>query len=122
MKYLDARGKGEWDYDVKNDILLFKIKGRKYVKSVEFNDLVLDLDNEDFVTGIQIFDASEILKIDKHSFKNIHHWEFHVKIENEIARVQLMFDILNAKMKERRGQDLIRESPGLNDSEVVCVV
>ena len=62
MKYK----KGEMDYDYKHDILFFKTKDRKYSKSIELLDnLVVDVDKEGFLVGIQIFDASLYLNVDK---------------------------------------------------------
>ena len=65
-------GKGEVDYDFKHDILFFKTKEREYAKSIELLDnLVIDVDKEGFLTGIQIFDAAKYLNIDKKSLLNI---------------------------------------------------
>ena len=50
IKHLDAKGNGEVDYDYAHDIILFKVKDREYSKSVEFEDLVLDIDKEGFIT------------------------------------------------------------------------
>ena len=91
-KHLNAKGNGIADYDYKNDILFFKIKDREYAKSIDFGDFILDIDNEDFITGIQIFDASKIFKIDKDALMKVRRWEFHTKVENQVVTVQLMFE------------------------------
>ena len=60
------QGKGDVDYDFKHDILFFKTKDRKYAKSIELLDnIVVDVDKEGFLVGVQIFDASEFLNLDK---------------------------------------------------------
>jgi uncharacterized protein YuzE len=51
--YLNAKGKGEADYDYANDILFFKIKDREYSHSIELEDIVLDIDVSGIITGIQ---------------------------------------------------------------------
>ena len=56
-------GEGEMDYDYINDILFFKVKNREYDRSLEFENLVIDIDSENFIIGIQIFDASKFLRI-----------------------------------------------------------
>ena len=65
MKYTMCRrkitGKGQYLYDGENDILLLRIAKREYSNSIEFGDYVVDFDTEDFVTGIQIMDASKNL-------------------------------------------------------------
>ena len=66
------RGKGEVDYDFKHDILFFKIKDRRYAKSIELLDsIVADVDKDGFLVGIQIFDASKFLKLDKKELLSI---------------------------------------------------
>ncbi|MBI2652197.1 DUF2283 domain-containing protein, partial [Candidatus Woesearchaeota archaeon] len=74
-------GKGEVDYDYENDILFFKLKGRQYDKSIELLDnLVVDVDKEGFLVGIQMFDASEYLNIDKKSLLKIPNWQFTINV------------------------------------------
>ncbi len=122
-KYLDAKGKGEMDYDYANDILFFKVEHREYDHSIELEDVVLDVDKEGYITGIQIFGASNIFNIDKDALKNIQKWEFKVKIENKIVSMQLMFEMLKRNKIIERGQNLVRESSSLlTDSEVMCAM
>ena len=123
-KHLNAKGKGIADYDYKNDILFFKVKDREYTKSIDFGDFILDIDNEDFITGIQIFDASKIFGIDKDALMKVRRWEFRTKVENQVVTVQLMFEAVkrNKIIVENR-QNLVRESDSsLKDSEVLCEV
>lgn len=114
---------GEVDYDPENDILFFKLKEREYAKSIELGDLVVDLDPEGVVTGLQIFDASQQFNLDASSLQNVHHWNFHVKVENKVITIQLMFETERDEQVIERGQNLIRESAFLaRDSEVQCVI
>ena len=55
-RHLNAPGKGEFLYDYKHDILTFKIRDRDYKMSVELQNFAIDIDTENFVTGIRIFD------------------------------------------------------------------
>ena len=116
--------KGEVSYDYKNDTLFFKIKDREYAKSVDFEDLVLDVDKDGFITGIQIFDVSKLLKIDKETVRHIRNWEFHAKCENNVISLNLMFEMVKRnKVLVERGHNLIRESTSpLQNSEVSCKV
>jgi len=68
--YLNAKGKGEADYDYANDILFFKIKDREYSHSIELEDIVLDIDVSGIITGIQIFAASNMFQIEKEALQN----------------------------------------------------
>lgn len=121
--YLDAKGKGEMDYDYANDILFFKIKDREYDHSIELNDIVLDVDASGIITGIQIFGASDIFHIEKEALQNIKKWEFSIQTEGKVISIQLMFEMLRRNKIVERGQNLIREtSSPLRDAEVMCAV
>jgi len=123
IKHLDAKGKGEMDYDYANDILFFKVKDRDYDHSLELEDLVLDIDKEGFITGIQIFDASKMFSLEKESLRNVKKWEFKIRTEGNVIFIQLLFEILWRNKVVERGQNVIRESSSLlNNSEVLCKV
>lgn len=116
-------GKGEMDYDYANDILFFKVKDRDYDRSVELEDIVLDIDQEGYIIGIQIFTASEMFNVDKDSLRHIQKWEFRVKTERKVIFVQLMFEMIRRNQIVERGQNLVRESTSLlTDSEVLCTM
>ncbi len=123
IKHLDAKGKGEMDYDYSNDILFFKVKNREYDHSLELGDIVLDVDKEEYITGIQIFGASIIFNVDKDTLRNVKKWEFKVRTEGKIISIQLMFEMVRRNQVVERGQNLVRESVSLlTDSEVRCDV
>ena len=121
-KHLNAKGNGEMNYDYSNDILFFKVKDRIYDRSIELEDIVLDIDNEGYITGIQIFGASKMFSVDKNTLRNVQKWEFKVRIEGRIISVQLMFEMLRRNILVERGQNLVRElsSSLLTNSEVMC--
>jgi hypothetical protein len=124
-RILNAKGKGEYSYDYKNDVLLFKIKDRDYKKSLDFGNLIVDIDKEDFITGLRIFDASKIFEIDKLALKNVREFEFNAKIEERTVTIQLKFiPIIRNKPVMKQGQDFIRDADDnmLKDSKVVCTI
>ena len=90
-KHLDGTGKGEFLYDFSNDILMFKVKDRDYKISAEFQNFVADIDIEGFVTGIRIFDASKVFRIDKFTLKNIVTWGFETVVESGMITIRLTF-------------------------------
>lgn len=109
------------DYDYANDVLFFKVKERDYDHSIELEDLVLDIDKEGFITGIQIFAASKIFDVDRDSLRNVKKWEFKVRTEGKVIFIQLMFEMVKRNRVVERGQNLIREASSLlTDSEVLC--
>ena len=85
---------GEMDYDYINDILLFKIKDRDYDFSIEFQNMVIDIDNEQFIVGIQIFDASKFLKIDKEHLRKIIKWQFKARLQGNEFRIDLYYQVI----------------------------
>lgn len=90
-KHLDGTGKGEMQYDFKHDILMFKVRDRDYQMSTEFQNFVADIDEEGFVTGIRVFDASTVFNIEKEILKNIRQWEFKAIIEDNTLTVTFRF-------------------------------
>jgi len=94
FRHLDARGKGELDYDLKQDILFFKVKDREYVKSIELDNIVIDIDSEQFITGIQIFEASKFLRIDKAFLTKMPTWEFNATIKDNKVELRLTFTVV----------------------------
>ena len=122
-KQLNAKGKGEYSYDYRNDILLFKIKGRDYLKSIEFDNIVIDIDTEGYITGIRIIDASKVLKLSKLALAKISNFEFSAKVESKVVTIQLRFkSLMRNKPVISHSQDFIREAAGIKDSEVLCTV
>ena len=129
-KHLDARGKGEYTYDYRNDTLLFKIKNREYNMSIEFENLVVDIDKEGFITGLRIFDASQLFKLSKIALNKVRSFEFNTKVETgdkkeKVITIQLRFvPMLRNKPMIKQGQNIVRESfsSQIKNSEVLCTV
>ena len=90
-RHLEAEG--EMDYDFVNDILFFKIKDREYSFSIEFQNMVIDVDEEKFIVGIQIFEASKFLRMSKASLREIPKWKFSSKLENNTIEIRLDYQI-----------------------------
>lgn len=85
--------KGEMDYDYVNDILFFKVKNREYDFSLEFQNMVIDVDKEKFITGIQIFSASEFLGIQKIHLRTIPKWQFKARISKGVVEIRLFYQV-----------------------------
>ncbi len=113
---------GECDYDYKYDTLFFKIKDREYSRSIEMGNLVLDLDSENFLTGVQISEASKFLGIDKMKLREISKWDFKSSIKDNIIEIRVNFEIKLRNKIVEKNPIIIRESnQDLPDSQmVVC--
>lgn len=119
-KHLDGRRKGEYSYDYEFDILLFKAKDRDYAKSVDFENLTVDIDTEGFVMGIRIFDASTIFGLSKIALSSIKNFELTTKVEEGVINLQLKFKtVLRNKAITTHGHNFVREALGshIQDSE-----
>lgn len=126
-KHLDGTGKGEFLYDFNNDILMFKVKGRDYKVSAEFQNFVADIDTEGFVTGVRIFDASKVFGIDKYTLRNIVKWGFKAIVEDGTITIRLTFvgKVRNKEVPvENFTQQLTTSLNGfdLTDSSVECAI
>ncbi len=95
---LDGKGKGEYSYDYKNDILVFKIQNRNYKMSFEFQNFVADIDEENFITGMRIFDASKVFGIEKILLKSIVSCNFNADVEDGIITIKLK---ITSKLRNR---------------------
>src|SRR3990167_11494581 len=89
----NLEGEGEMDYDFVNDILFFKLKGREYDFSMEFENMVIDVDKEKFVVGMQIFNVSQFLGIKKEYLRQIPTWQFKSKVRDNVIEVRLFYQI-----------------------------
>lgn len=123
MKPKHLKAKGQVDYDYKNDILFFKTKEREYVKSIELENIILDIDKEGFVVGIQIFEASKFLNVSKSMLLKIPNWEFSANVNEGRIEVRLVFKI-EKRNKIIEKNPIIMEpiSEPLPNSELVCTV
>lgn len=117
------KGQGEVNYDYVNDILFFKVKNRKYDRSLEFENLVIDIDDQDFITGIQIFDASKFLKIDKKSLRNIPRWTFQAVVIGDNIEIRLNYETIIRNKTIEKNPIIVRENKAnLPGSEMICEV
>ena len=70
-------GKFRFDYDAENDLLYLYNPAKKSKGSVEFGELIIDLEKKGGIAGIEIFGASKYLseltnkRISKRALKNL---------------------------------------------------
>lgn len=121
MKKKILKEKGEMDYDYKQDILFFKTKDREYVKSIELNNIVIDIDSENFITGIQIFEASQFLGLDKKDLMKIPNWSFTADVGEGKIEIRLVFQIqVRNKIIEKNPIIIQTLKEQLPSSELTC--
>ena len=117
----NLEGKGKMDYDYVNDILFFKIENREYDRSIELNNLVVDIDNEDYIVGLQIFDASNYLGVSKSNLK-INTWQFKARITPTTIEVRLLCQVsIRNKIRELSPIITQQNTHGLPDSSAMTI-
>ncbi len=120
-KHLEKEG--EYDYDYLNDIIFFKAKDREYAKSIELDNVVVDVDEEDFVVGVQIFNPSELFGLNKETLRNIRKWEFQAKVDQNRLEVKIVFQTMfRNKIIEPRPVLIEPLKQPLPNSKMVCAV
>jgi len=125
MRNLNCKGNGEYTYDYVHDILLFKIKNRDYLKSIDFDNIVADIDTKGYITGLRIFDASKLFGMPKLSLKNVREFRFEIQVEDKVITIKLNFtSILRNRPIIQQGQNLVREATNsdIENSQVLCTV
>src|SRR5262245_57429400 len=123
MKNKHLKEKGELDYDYKYDILLFKVSEREYVKSIELENVILDIDKENFIVAIQILEASKFLKLSKTALMKIPNWEFTAKVEGGKIEIRLTYQMMvRNKIIEKNPIIMQQINEPLPNSELMCKV
>ena len=114
---------GEYDYDYKNDIFFFKVKNREYSHSIELQNLVIDFDEEAFVVGLQILNASDIFQLTKKELREVKNFKMQSKIKDGVIQINLTFN-RNVRNKQIEYKPIIFERVGKEtpDSELVCTL
>lgn len=117
------KAEGEMDYDYVNDILFFKVKNREYNFSIEFQNMIIDIDEEKFVVGIQIFEASKFLRMSKINLREIPKWQFNAKIEEGIIELRLNYQLQIRNKIFKKSPIIIQENKsGLPSPQMVCTI
>ena len=114
MKPRHLEAEGEMDYDYVNDILFFKIKNREYDFSIEFQNMVIDVDEEKFIVGIQIFEASKFLRMSKVNLREIPKWRFSSKLENNTIEIRLDYQLKIRNKVFEKNPIIIQENKSEN--------
>ena len=126
-KQRELNAKGEFDYDYLNDILFFKVRNGRYERSIEFDNFVVDVDGNNFIVGLQIFDASEYFGIAKKYLRIAVEWKLQAQVtqisksESKIE-IRLMFQI-QIRNKILQPTPIITQNvrDSLEDSNMICV-
>ena len=92
-----AKGNTKIVYDDEEDIL-FLSKGRKVKASIDIGDFIIDVDTNGFVSGIEILNASENLKISEGQLKGLQEASMVVTYKPNYVYIYL---VMKFKKKEK---------------------
>ena len=82
----------KYDYDLQNDSIFFYGEDKKYKSSVELEGVILDFNEEDYLTGIEILDASEKFNVSKADLLNIKNFDATIIISKENIDVRMKME------------------------------
>lgn len=101
MEYLQKMAKANLkiSYDAEENILVVS-RGRKVRASIEVGDFIVDVDVDGFISGIEILNASETLKISEEQLKGLQNVDMLVNYKPHYACIYLMMKF-EQKGKER---------------------
>ncbi len=126
-KMKELKAKGEFDYDYSHDTLFFKVRNREYERSIEMDNFVLDVDEEGFIVGFQIFDASKYFAVERKYLRAAIMWKLQAKAEKiseseSKIEIRLMFQIM-IRNKILQPAPIITQNvqESLENSRVVCM-
>jgi uncharacterized protein YuzE len=123
IKPRNLEAEGEMDYDYVNDILFFKVKNREYNFSIEFQNMIIDIDEEKFIIGMQIFGASKFLMMSKINLREIPKWQFKAKINEGIIELRLNYQIrIRNKIYEKNPIIIQENKSNLPSPQMVSTV
>ncbi len=119
QKHLEE--KGLLDYDLKNDILSFKVKNKEYKKSIEAENIVIDLDEAGYIIGVQIFEASKFLNLEKKDLMKIPNCQLKASLNAKTIELRLTFQIkVSNKIIEKNPIIMQSVEESLPNSELIC--
>lgn len=113
---------GEFDYDYKNDILLFKVKEREYSHSIELNRLIIDFDEEDFIVAIQIIGASSVFNLSREQLRGIKNFQMKCKVENGVIQIGIIFNMIVRSKPVKFNPIIFERLENIPDSEIICEI
>ncbi|MFP4655468.1 MAG: DUF2283 domain-containing protein [Methanohalobium sp.] len=81
------------DYDFEYDIIYFYSDEVDYKHSIDLDDVILDIGEDDSLIGVQIINASKKFKVPKHSLREPKKFNASVKIANNEIKVELSLTV-----------------------------
>lgn len=87
------------DYDIEHDSLFLYTKGMKYQFSIETPNILIDIDQNNNIMGVEILRASKTFGVKKSDIKNNIGMQFNANITHDKIEAQLVIFVLEKKVK-----------------------
>ncbi len=116
---------GSCVYDKSHDILIFKVDDRVYLESLEFDEFVIDMDTDGYLTGIRIFDATRVLQLPSYTLGKIRRFTFVAEADHGVITVRLKFTAAGrgGRGTVQHSHNFVREAPDVVDSSAtICTM
>ena len=85
--------------------------------------MVIDVDNEKFIIGIQVFEASKFLGLSKINLREIPKWKFNAKIEDNVIEFRLNYQLKIRNQIFEKNPIIIQENKsGLPSPQLVQTI
>lgn len=89
--------KVEYSYNEETDsVFISRKEDYVYDESVELNNnIILDFDNENIPSALEILDASKIFKVSKSNLNHMNNLNVHIIINKETIKIKIELKLLN---------------------------
>lgn len=100
-----------YDYDFENDSLLVIDRGAKYESSINFENIILDIDVDGLPIGVEILHASKLFDVSKSAIKNFQSFRADITISEKTIEINFTINVI----KRNQYIEKIAISHGIND-------
>lgn len=101
--------KGRYRYDPEYDTLTYRLDGR-YARSLELDDVVLDLDPDGAIIGLRVFEASSLFGLDRANLAQVSDFRFSAQRADGVVSIDVSFvPLSNGEPLLRQRQSIVRD-------------
>lgn len=83
----------KYDYDSQNDTILFYGGDGNYKSSIDLDGIIIDFNDENYLMGVEILDASNRLNISKYDLRNTKYFDMNLEVTEESIHVTMEIKI-----------------------------
>ncbi|WP_340819825.1 DUF2283 domain-containing protein [Methanolobus sp. WCC4] len=95
---------GSSDYDLQNDSFFAYSKGVKYKSSIDIDGIILDIGEDDSITGVEILDASKKFGISKYDVQHCRTLNVQIDISAKVIDLKITMNV------GKRNAEVLRET------------